>query len=242
MFEAGKPITMDAYTFSLALGGLGLAVMGLRAAGQGHSHGPGHSHDSGHHGGGHSGHAGHADHAGHGSHGPAGHGHAADSHQGAHHHHGHSSEFGKSVWDWASPRVWFSVLVGAGASGLLAKAFLFEPLVAVIAVAGGLAFERFLVGPIWNFLLGFESRPALSLESTLYEEVLADTDFDQAGQGIVKIELDGQIVQLLGTLAPADRAGDRVRRGARLRVEEVDAGRNRCVVSRIGSEGSEEKP
>ncbi len=228
---------MDAYSFSLALGGLGLAVMGLRAAGQGHSHGSGQSHSPSHHGGGHQGHAGH---------GPAGHGAAsagqAAGHQVAHHHPGAPKGFGKSAWAWASPRVWFSVLVGAGASGLLAKAFLFEPLVLLIAVAGGLAFERFLVGPIWNFLLRFESRPALSLESTLYEEVLADTDFDQAGQGIVKVELDGQIVQLLGTLAPADRAGDRVRRGARLRVEEVDAGRNRCVVSRIGSGSSEERP
>ena len=222
MFGVGKPaIVMDAYTFSLALGGLGLAVMGLRAVGQGHSHGT-----PVHHG---------------GHHGPDAHGHAAGN-QVAHHDHGVAKALGNSVWDWASPRVWFSVLVGAGATGLVAKGFLFEPVVAGLAVVGGLAFERFLVGPIWRFLLRFESRPALTLESTLYEEVEAGTDFDQAGQGIVKVELDGQIVQLLGTLAPADRAGAKVRRGARLRIEEVDAGRNRCVVSRIESESSEEKP
>ena len=67
-----------------------------------------------------------------------------------------------SVWDWASPRVWFSVLVGAGATGLVARGFLFEPLVAGLAVVGGLAFERLVVGPIWRFLLRFESRPAHS--------------------------------------------------------------------------------
>ena len=227
---------MDAYTFSLALGGLGLAVMGLRAAGQGHSHS-----SPVHHGGG-SGHGGHAGAGSHGHggahHGPAVHG---GGHQVAHHDHGVAKALGKSVWDWASPRVWFSVLVGAGATGLVAKGFLFEPVVAGVAVAGGLAFERFVVGPIWRFLLRFESRPALTLESALYEEVEADTDFDPAGQGIVKLELDGQIVQMLGTLAAADRAGSRIRRGSRLRIEEIDASRNRCVVSRIGSESSEEK-
>jgi hypothetical protein len=230
---------MDAYTFCLALGGLGLVVMGLRAVGHGHGH-PGANqlgHSGGHHPTG--------DHPtlspGHGasaSHAPVA-GHASAPHHAAAHPAG-SREFGKSAWHWASPRVWFSVLVGAGATGLVAKSFLFEPLVAGFAVLGGLAFERFLVGPIWNFLLRFESRPALTLESALYEEVIADTDFDQAGQGIVRVELDGQVVQLLGTLAPGDRAGNRIRRGARLRVEEVDGSRNRCVVSRIGSEGSEE--
>lgn len=146
----------------------------------------------------------------------------------------------KSFWAWASPRVWFSVLVGAGATGLIAKGFLFEPLVAGLAIAGGLAFERLLVGPFWNFLLRFESRPALTLESALYEEVSAETDFDARGEGLVALELDGQIVQLLGRLRSPE--GERVRRGARLRIEEIDAGRNRCLVSRIGSLGSEESP
>lgn len=233
---------MDAYTFCLALGGLGLTVMGLRAVGHGHAHHPGSGHGPGHHGGHDGGHGHHGGHhapgGGHhsaGHHGPAtgssGHAHPAGHHEPSH-----------SIWQWASPRVWFSMLVGGGAAGLIAKSFLFEPVVAAIAVAGGFAFERFLVGPIWNLLLRFESRPAATLESALYEEGTADTDFDPAGQGIVKIELDGQIVQLLGTLAAADRAGTRVRRGTRLRIEEVDAGRNRCVVSRIGSERSEELP
>lgn len=133
------------------------------------------------------------------------------------------------------------MLVGGGATGLIAKGFLFEPVIAGLAIAGGLAFERFLVGPFWNFLLRFESRPALTLESALYEEASAETDFDVRGEGLVAIELDGQVVQLLGRLSPSEMNGERVRRGARLRIEEIDTGRNRCLVSRIGSIGSGEQ-
>ena len=40
---------------------------------------------------------------------------------------------------------------------------------------------------------------------------------------MVSVEVDGQVVQLLGTLSPTDRAlGVSVRAGARLRIEEVD--------------------
>ena len=45
-----------------------------------------------------------------------------------------------------------------------------------------------------------------------------------------------QVVQLLATLTPAERAsGMRVRTGDRVRIEEVDPARNRCVVSYLGS-------
>jgi len=221
---------MDAYTFSLALGAVGLAVMGLRAVGQGHD--TAHPGDSGH---GHA--AGPTHHDVAVSHGPA-HGAA----HGPAHVHQHDHAHGKSGWDFVSPRVWFSVLVGAGATGLLLKPFLFEPLIAALAIVGGLAFERFLVSPIWHFLLRFESRPAMLLESLVLEEARAETDFDASGEGLVGVELDGQNVQLLGRLTPDELKGERVRRGARLRIEEVDPARNRCLVSRWQEITSGENP
>ena len=66
------------------------------------------------------------------------------------------------------------------------------------------------------------------------DEARAVTTFDKNGQGLIAIEVDGQMVQILGTL----QAGDRemkvsVPAGARLRIENVDAARNRCTVSLI---------
>ncbi len=205
---------MGPYGFSLALGAVGLAVMAFLGFG--------------HHGGGHSGH-----HTGHHltAHGPAHHpGHAAP---GASHGHGHDAA-GRLI-GLLSPRVLFSFLVGLGATGLLVAPFTFEPLTALAAVAGGWGFERYLVGPIWKFLFRFESRPAAMLESALMEEALAVTDFDARGQGLIQIELDGQIVQLLGTVRADDlEPARRIRSGDLLRIEEVDAARNRCTVTFAG--------
>jgi len=67
--------------------------------------------------------------------------------------------------------------------------------------------------------------------------VRAATGFDANGQGLVTAEVDGQVIQVLGTLRSEDRAaGIRVRSGDRLRVEDVDSRRNRCTVSYVGSE------
>jgi hypothetical protein len=50
----------------------------------------------------------------------------------------------------------------------------------------------------------------------------------------VALELDGQMVQLLGTLHREDKeAGVRVRAGDPVRIDEVDAERNRCIVRRV---------
>ena len=130
----------------------------------------------------------------------------------------------------------FSVLVGFGTTGLLLRSALAEPLVFAAAVGGGVLFERGIVGPVWNFLLRFASAPALTLESCILDEVRAASGFDSNGQGLVTAEVDGQVIQVLGTLRPEDRAaGIRVRSGDRLRVEDVDSRRNRCTVSYVGS-------
>ena len=113
-------------------------------------------------------------------------------------------------------------------------------LVALAAVAGGVLFEAALVRPLWNFAFRFASEPALTLESCLMDEARAVSGFDRNGQGLIAVELDGQLVQVLGTLRAEDRGtGVRVRAGDRVRIEEVDAKRNTCVVSYEGREGSE---
>jgi hypothetical protein len=213
---------MNPYTFSLALGATGLVVMAL--GGLGH----------------HTGHAGPTPHApgpagalsGHAHHDAplptSGHTHAHQSHDGS-----HGTPQGK-LWALLSPRVLFSFLVGVGASGLLLERWLFEPLVAAGALAGGVLFERYVVTPIWNGLWRFASEPAQTLERAVFEVAEAVTDFDAQGQGLIAVELDGQLVQVLGVLREEDRSiGVRVRRGGRVRIEEVDAVRNRCLVSSL---------
>ena len=137
-----------------------------------------------------------------------------------------------------SPRLWFSMLVGFGTTGIVLRGLLGAiPVVGPIAVlaaavAGGVLFELLLVGPFWNFLFRFASNPALTLESALTDTALAVTGFDANGQGLIAVDVDGQVVQVLASLRADDR-GDarRVRAGELVRIEEVDTARGRCVVS-----------
>jgi len=147
---------------------------------------------------------------------------------------------GSAAWRFlgalASPRVGFSAILGFGATGTLLRPALHEPWLAVAAVLGGIAFERLLIAPLWSFLSRFESVPALTLESCVEDEARAVTSFDAAGHGLVAVELDGHIVQLLGVLSPREQGtGVRVRAGDRLRIEAVDATRNRCTVTSLGA-------
>ncbi len=225
---------MDLYIFCVVLGAAGMAAMAF--LGFTSSHGGHHGHDTaGHelHGvGGHS-HTigdGHAGAHGHGVH----HGHAA-AHANAHAPHAHPDGWKTHVWTWLSPRVLFNVLVGFGATGLIAERLVGPFLALPIALAGGLAFETVVVRPIFNSLFRFESQPAQTLESAIMSEARAVTGFDSRGNGLISLELGGEVVQILGTLTPDERnAGVRVHAGDSVRIEEVDSTRNRCTVSRIG--------
>jgi hypothetical protein len=236
---------MHFYLFSLLLGFVGLLIMavsGVAGHGGGHSQGHGgHLHAGGHHGdvnvhgvgghlaGGHA-HAGHVDAGGHAlSHGP-GHAHAGHGHHGEHG--GGDRAMGAWFLSFLSPRVLFSILVGVGAAGLLLAGFLPAGLLLPAAVAGGFAFELLAVRPVWNFFFRFGSEPAFTLESAVTDVATAVTSFNPQGEGLVKIELNGEVVQVLARLSPADRAsGVRVHTGDTLVVEEVDAVRNCCTVS-----------
>ena len=134
-----------------------------------------------------------------------------------------------------SPRFLFSFFLGFGAAGLIVRPLAGGAILAAASVFGGVVLEWLLVLPLWNFSMRFASTLAATLESAIADEATAVTAFDANGQGIVSIEVDGQVVQILATLQPDHRAlaGPRIRAGQRVRIEEVDAERNRCTVSLI---------
>lgn len=203
---------MDPYTFCLLLGALGLLGMSLTGMGR-------------------HGHAGHA-HPGHAHTTPHAHDAAANSAATRTAHAAGGSLTSRLLWSLMSPRVLFTVLLGAGATGLLLRHTLGAGLLAGAAVAGGVIFEAVLVRPVWNASMRFASHPALTLESCVTDPATAVTSFDAHGQGVVAVELDGQMVQVLATLLPAERAaGATVHAGDRVHIAAVDADHNRCTVS-----------
>jgi hypothetical protein len=214
---------MDLYIFCVVLGAAGMAAMAF--LGFASSHGGGHhTHDT----------------AGHEMHGIGGsHAHSITAHHAAPHTHSHPIEhIGRAhshLWSWLSPRVLFNFLVGFGATGLVIERLVGPVLALPIAVLGGIGFEVLIVRPIFNSLFRFESQPAQTLESALMSEGRAVTGFDANGNGLVAIELGGEVVQVLGTQLAEDRkSGGRIRTGDMVRIEDVDSTRNRCTVSRIG--------
>jgi hypothetical protein len=206
---------MDLYTVSLATGAIGLGIMAFG----GLSHGAHAAHTHGvHHG------SAHTSHFGAGARISSAGARAARGARGP----------SASGWRWTSllsPRLLFSFFIGFGAGGIVASP-LPEPLRAAAALAAGIAFEALIVGPLWRLLFRFESRQALTLESALEDEGRAVTGFDANGNGLVSLEVDGQVVQLLATLAPDERArGIRIRSGDSVRIAEIDSARGRCTVT-----------
>ncbi|HET6763673.1 MAG TPA: hypothetical protein VFH27_08370 [Longimicrobiaceae bacterium] len=251
---------MDFYLVSLVLGFAGMAVMAVGGLGHGHGHG-GHGH--GHGGdGAHFGHGGHGGHigAGHGHsdvnlHGAGGHampvaaahGHAGPAAHGGHGHgpahegaHG-AADAGRGLvlaglGNLVSPRVISSVAFGMGATGVLAHPYLGGPLLFGAALAGGVGLESLVMRPLWGGMMRFVSRPAQMLDATIMDTAQAVTTFNPRGEGLISLELDGQVRQLLGVLTPGEvQAGVRVKSGDRVLIENVDAERNRCTVSYLGS-------
>jgi hypothetical protein len=214
---------MDLYSSSLLLGAAGLGVMALGGLG----------------------HRGHAGSGARGAGHATGHGHAGTAHVHGVRHPGHThgaahvstarNAMSNTLWTITSPRFLFSLLLGFGTAGELLRPVLGGPLLIAAAVAGGVLFERILVSPLWNFAMRFASAPATTLESAVSDEATAVTSFDANGQGIVSLEVDGQVVQILATLRADDRAlgAARVRAGQRVRIDDVDAEQNRCTVSLI---------
>jgi DNA-binding PucR family transcriptional regulator len=133
-----------------------------------------------------------------------------------------------------SPRFLFAGLLGFGLIGVALSSWVGGTLLLAAAIAGGIAVERLLVAPLWKLSMRFASNPAVMLESATFAEATVVSNFDRNGEGIIAVEVDGQVQQILATLSAADRArGARIRAGEVVRVDEVDPVRHRCVVSTL---------
>ncbi len=136
---------------------------------------------------------------------------------------------------WAiSPFDLLAYATGAGAVGEVLRQQGVSPLLTLwAAVAGALAFNFGLAKPILNLLLRFESRQSEGLEGSVSHSAEALTRFDAQGRGLVRLALDGQVVQVLATLDSDERSrGVTVAKGDALLVVDVDASRNTCRVTR----------
>jgi hypothetical protein len=130
-----------------------------------------------------------------------------------------------------SPRLVFSVLALYGAFGnALERAFHLTPLIAalVAVVPAGLV-ERFCVTPLWNLVFRFAGPSSSPLAELVLCDATAVTAF-RNGRGMVSLVRDGRLVQFAAQLVDADAAKP-VRVGDRLRVEDLDAQRERLTVS-----------
>lgn len=235
---------MDPFLLCLGFGFAGLIAMAFVGAAHGggarlggHSSGHSGAHLDVHVGQGHVSAGVHTGHAGSAT--VAAHGHASAA---AHPHADSGGSLRSSRWrgtghnwlaNWLSPRVWFSLLTGLGAGGFFIKAFVpLEPWRFVVAALIALAWEQWLVSPIWRLCLGFASTPARTLESAVAEDATAISNFDGDGCGMVSVVLGGHEVRMLARLSHAAAAsGHRVHAGETLWIESVDAARNTCTVA-----------
>ena len=130
-----------------------------------------------------------------------------------------------------SPRLIFSVLALYGAFGnALERAFQLAPLVAaLVAVVPAGLIERFCVTPLWNLVFRFAGPSSSPLAELVLCDATAVTAF-RNGRGMVSLVRDGRLVQFAAQLVDAD-AERQVRVGDRLRVEDLDAQRERLTVS-----------
>ncbi len=130
-----------------------------------------------------------------------------------------------------SPRMVFSLLALYGAFGNALHSGLHWSmgLSALVAALPAGLLEKFAVTPLWNVMLSAQGEPCLPLESLTFCEAEAVTPFPN-GRGIVAVEREGRMVQFSATL-PEDQAHIAVRVGDKMRIEEVDAARERMVVT-----------
>ena len=133
-----------------------------------------------------------------------------------------------------APRLLFAGLLGFGLIGIALQTLLGGIALLLVAIAGAIVVERVLINPLWKFALRFASNPATTLASATMGEAIAVSNFDKNGQGIISIEVDGHVQQVLATLQGSDLAsGVRIRAGQSVRVDEVDEARQRCIVSKV---------
>jgi hypothetical protein len=135
-----------------------------------------------------------------------------------------------------SPRVVFTMLALYGAFGnaLLEALHLTVVLAALVAVLPTVLVERFAVRPLWNLLFRFQGQSSGRLEELILGDARAVSAF-RNGRGIVSTNREGRLVQLRARLCDA-QATLPVKVGDRLRIEDVDATRERVTVSIVPEE------
>ena len=135
-----------------------------------------------------------------------------------------------------SPRVVFTILALYGAFGnaLLESLHLTVVLAALAAVIPTLLVERFAVRPLWNLLFRFQGQSSGRLEELIFGEARAVSAF-RNGRGMVSTNREGRLVQLRARLCDA-QATLPVKVGDRMRIEDVDAARERVTVSILPEE------
>jgi len=132
-----------------------------------------------------------------------------------------------------SPLDIFSLALGAGATGVLLAPYFSGHNLAWIAVLGAVAFDFAVVKPLLGLMLRFVSKPSEGLEGLVSSIGEAVTSFDPEGRGLIKLTLDGQLIQLLANLDASEKElGVPVTKGDRVVVIQVDPARNTCTVSR----------
>jgi hypothetical protein len=207
------------YELLLLIGGIGflaMAALGMVHGGggaRGHGHVGGHGHAVGH---------GHA-HTGKGFHVPK----ALKGGAGV-------KSRASGLLTLLSPMDLFAFAMGAGAAGTLLKGILSPPLLVWAALAGAFVVDFLVVKPLFGLAMKFVTKPSEGIEGSVHVTAQALTRFDAQGKGLVQFTMDGQIVQLLAKLDPAEvELGEGVGKGDDVTVVEVDSKRNTCVVSRL---------
>jgi hypothetical protein len=190
----------------------------------------------------------HGTHVGHVRVGHSGTGHVGHGHfpKGSHGHQAAQAHGGlrfnlRSLLSF-SPLDIFSYCAGAGMAAFLFRPYIRLHYLFIFAIIGALVFDQFVTRAIMNMITRFAASPSTGLEGTVATEGVAVTNFDDSGRGLVKLTLDGQIVQLLATLELTERnSGVRVRKGDSLLIVEVDSVKNRCMVTRELAEDAPER-
>jgi hypothetical protein len=159
----------------------------------------------------------------------------------AHHAVSHRSEASSVFWwlAWFSPIYLCGTIIGFGLTGTLLGALLRGWPRFVLALGGAYILRRLCIKPVITAIANWASLPAKTLDDAVLESGTAATNFDGQGFGMVRLRLDGQVVQLLGQLAPEDQTGPRVVSGEPLFIRSVDSVRQRCVVCRTTAAASQ---
>ena len=205
---------MDLYTVSLATGAVGLVLMGVGGLAHGTHSGPAH--------------------AGHAHSGPShvGHSFGAQARGGASAAHGAPAQEVAGAGPPSSPLACSSPSSSASASAALPPHPSASRSVSPLPSSAASSSKPPSSARSGAFSSASNPRRRSRSRAAIEDEARAVTGFDANGNGLVAVDVDGQVVQLLATLAPDDRArGVRIRSGDLVRIAEVDAARGRCTVT-----------